>query len=210
MSVLAALEESNKGQWDDWEQMHATTGVMEVNNAEHGIDRELTTTEDHEIAVWGYLMTQYNLKAGLQKFGDKGAKAAVMELTQLHVMDTWSVMDPSQLSKEDRARALSSLLFLKEKRCGKIKGQACLNMVPQKAYIPKDEAALPTVLTESVFITLAIAVIKGRHVRRYNMPSVFVNANVDENVLMVLKGKLAEMMVHIAPQIYPKYITVDK
>jgi hypothetical protein len=39
---------------------------------------------------------------------------------------------------------------------------------------------------------------------------VFVNTDVDENVLMVLKGELAEMMVHIAPQIYLKYITVDR
>jgi len=42
------------------------------------------------------------------------------------------------------------------------------------------------------------------------VPSAFVNTDVDENVLMVLKGKLAEMMVHIAPKIYRKHITVDK
>ncbi len=44
------------------EQMLATEGVVEVDDGEHGIDRELTTTEAHEIAVWGYLMMQYNLK----------------------------------------------------------------------------------------------------------------------------------------------------
>ena len=38
----------------------------------------------------------------------------------------------------------------------------------------------------------------------------FVNTDVDENVLMVLKRELAEMMVHIAPQIYRKHITIDK
>jgi hypothetical protein len=103
-SALAALKESNKGQWDDKEQMHTMMGVVEVDNTEHAIDRELTTMEDHEIAVWGYLMMQYNLKAGLQKIGNKGAKAAVTELTQLHMMNTWSVMDPFKLSKEDRAR----------------------------------------------------------------------------------------------------------
>ncbi len=132
------------------------------------------------------------------------------ELTQLHVMDTWSVRDPSQLSKEDRARALSLLLFLKEKRCGKIKGRVCLNGAPQRSYILKEKAASPTISTKSVFITSAIAASEGRHVRCYNVPSAFVNTNVDENMLMVLKGKLAEMMVHIVPQIYRKYITIDK
>jgi hypothetical protein len=72
--------------------------------------------------VWAYLMSQHNLKPSLQKFGERGAKAVVSELTQLHIMDTWTVMDPEQLTKEDKARALSSLLFLNKKWCGKIKG----------------------------------------------------------------------------------------
>jgi len=42
------------------------------------------------------------------------------------------------------------------------------------------------------------------------VPSAFVNTDVDENVLMVLKGELVEMMVHISPQIYRKHITIDK
>ena len=61
-----------------------------------------------------------------------------------------------------------------------------------------------------MFITSAIAASEKRHVRCYNVPSAFVNTDVDENVLMVLKGELAEMMVHIAPQVYWKYITVDR
>jgi hypothetical protein len=61
-----------------------------------------------------------------------------------------------------------------------------------------------------MFITSAIAASKKRHIRCYDVPSAFVNTDVDENVLMVLRGELAEMMVHIAPQIYRKHITVDK
>ncbi len=30
-------------------------------------------------------------------------------------MDTWTVMDPTKLTREDRTKALLSLLFLKEK-----------------------------------------------------------------------------------------------
>ncbi len=42
------------------------------------------------------------------------------------------------------------------------------------------------------------------------MPSAFVNTEVDEDVIMVLKGDLADMMVQIAPEVYRKYITTDK
>jgi hypothetical protein len=77
-------------------------------------------------------------------------------------------------------------------------------------YIPKEDAASPTISTELMFITSAIAASKKRHMQCYNVPSAFVNTDVDENMLMVLKGELAEMMVHIAPQIYRKHITIDK
>jgi hypothetical protein len=123
MSALAAMTNGTKTMPSKGEQLHRTTStIAEIDSPEHAIDAELTTESEDEMAVWGYQMTQYNLKPGLRKFGERGTKAAVSELTQLHIMDTWAVMDPGQLTREDKAKALSSLLFLKEKRCGKIKG----------------------------------------------------------------------------------------
>jgi hypothetical protein len=88
--------------------------------------------------------------------------------------------------------------------------RACINGAPQRAYISKEEAASPTVSTESTFITASIAAHEHRKVRCYDIPSAFVNTDVDEDVLMVLKGDLADMMVQIAPQVYRKYVMVDK
>ena len=59
-------------------------------------------------------------------------------------------------------------------------------------------------------ITSAIAASEKRKVRCYDIPSAFVNTDVDEDVLMVLKGELAEMMIQIAPQTYQKYVMVDR
>jgi hypothetical protein len=55
------------------------------------------------------------------------------------------------------------------------------------------------VLIESTFITVSIAASKRRKVRCYNVTNAFVNTDVDKDVLMVLKGELAEMMIQIAP-----------
>ncbi len=55
--------------------------------------------------------------------------------------------------------------------------------------------------TESTFITASIAAHEHRAVRCYDVPSVFVNTDVDEEVIMVLKGELAKMMVQIALEI---------
>jgi hypothetical protein len=195
------------------ERIHATTWsdmAPCINNTEHTVDPELVTDLEDKMKVWGYLMTQYNLKPGLRKFGEKGAKAAMDELTQLHIMDTWMAMDPSKITQEDCMRALSLLLFLKEKQTGKIKGCACINGAPQHEYIPKEEAASPTVSTESTFITAAIAVKEKRKVQCYDIPSAFGNTDMDKDLLMVLRGELANMMVQIVPQIYRKYVTVDR
>jgi len=102
------------------------------------------------------------------------------------------------------------LLFLKENQTGKVKGRACINGVPQQAYIAKEDAALPTVSTESVFIMSVIAASEKRKVRCYDIPSAFVTTDVDEDVLMVLKGELVDMMIQIPPQTYQKYVTVDR
>ncbi len=100
-------------------------------------------------------------------------------------------MDPSKLAREDKVKVLSSILFLKEKRARKIKGCVCINGAPQRAYIPKEDAASPTVSTELTFITAAIAASDKRMVRCYDIPSAFANTDVDKDMLMVLKGELA-------------------
>ena len=74
----------------------------------------------------------------------------------------------------------------------------------------KEDAASPTVSTESTFVMAAIAANEKRKVRCVNIPSAFVNADVDKDVLMVLKGELADMMIQIGPQVYRKYITINK
>jgi hypothetical protein len=93
-------------------------------------------------------------------------------------------------------------LFLKEKQTGKIEGRACIDGAAQQARIAKEDASSPTVSIELVFITSAIAASEKRKVRRYDIPSAFVNTDVDEDVLMLLKGGHAKMMIQIAPQTY--------
>ncbi len=62
--------------------MHATTSLdLNVEATVHQVNLELHTTSENEMAVWGYLMTQYNLKPGLRKFGERGATVAISELT---------------------------------------------------------------------------------------------------------------------------------
>ena len=54
------------------ERVHATTLTgtsMTQEDTEHIIDKDLVTQLEDEFQVWAYVMTQYNLKPGLRKFG---------------------------------------------------------------------------------------------------------------------------------------------
>ena len=102
-------------------------------------------------------------------------------------------------------------MFLKEKRDSLVKARMCADGCKQKdGTWSKQDITSPTVATESVFITAVIDVHEGREIACFDIPGVFLCADVNEEVTMVLKGRLAELMVQVAPNLYRKYITVDR
>jgi hypothetical protein len=87
----SVLEAADSARMPKEERMLATTSsdaAPIIDDTINQWDKAMTITSKDELKVWGYVMTQYNLKPGLCKFGSKGQTAAVKELTQLHVMDT--------------------------------------------------------------------------------------------------------------------------
>ena len=61
-----------------------------------------------------YVITQYGIKGGLQKFLMRGEEAINKELRQIDDMITSIPLDASQLTFEDRRKAVPSLIFLME------------------------------------------------------------------------------------------------
>ena len=90
-----------------------------------------------------------------------------------------------------------------------MKSRHCVDGSSQREYISKEEVASPIVATKSVFTTAAISAFERRFNRTFDIPCAFVNTDSDENILMVLKDDMVEMMVKIAPNIYRKHITMN-
>jgi hypothetical protein len=59
---------------------------------------------------------------------------------------------------------------------------------------------------EYVLITSTIEAYEGREVAVVDIPGAYLSADMDEEVIMLLRGRLAELMVKTAPKIYRKYI----
>ena len=96
-------------------------------------------------------------------------------------------------------------MFLEEKREGIIKGQACANSRKQQPGSSKEDATLPIVSLEAVLITSLIGAYEGQEVAIVCIPGAFLTSDQDEVIHMTLRGKLAELMVNSAPEVYRKY-----
>ena len=144
------------------------------------------------------VIMQLSLKKGLKEFGKEGEEADIKEMQQYHDMETFRPRYAHELTGDERREALSSLMHLKKKRNGKIKGRSCADGRPQRKVSTKDEVASPTVATESVFITATIDAFENRDVATVDLPGAFLHTEVDPNddiVHMVIRGELAELMV---------------
>ena len=167
------------------------------------------SNEDKEI--FGVILEQMSLKKGIKEFGYERANESIMkEFQQLHDQNCWKPRDPSTLSREEKRNALSTVVFMKQKRDGRIKTRSCVNGSPQRDYIKKEDATSPTVGIDNVFTTGAINAHEGRDVMTFDIPGAFITTKTDEYVIMTLRGQLCEIMTRIDPKLYRKYITKDK
>ena len=156
------------------------------------------------------ILQQYSIGAGLKKFQEQGEKGVFKELAQMHNMSVFTPILHSELTAEDKQKAVSSLMFLKEKHDKTVKGRFCADGRKQRGDWSKQDTTSPNVSTESVFLTSVIDAYERRDVGCYDIPGAFLHADSNEDITMILKGKLAELMVQVAPALYQKYITVDK
>jgi hypothetical protein len=74
----------------------------------------------------------------------------------------------------------------------------------------KQDTMLPTVLTEVVFIAAVIKTHKEQDVAWFDIPSAFLHTALDKDITMILKGRLAKLMVPVAPNLERKYISVNR
>ena len=153
---------------------------------------------------------QISLKAGLRTFGDDGTKAVKKEMRQLHDRDVMKPVHKCCLTPEQRKEALAYLMFLKRKRCGKIKGRGCADGWKQRAYITKEESTVPTVSAEAVFLTAVIDVMEGQSIVVLDVPGAFMQAEIDELVHVRFTGAMVTLLPEIDHEMYKDYVVVEK
>ena len=145
-----------------------------------------------------------------KKFGKKGFDARFKEFDQLHKRTVFQPKKVSELSEEEKKKALESLIFIKEKRDGMLKGRTCADGRKQCSHVKKEDAASPTVSLEAVLLTCVMEAKEERDVAIINIPNVFVQMDwTGEKVIMKLRRRLAEFMMRTSSGLYSEYVTME-
>ena len=65
-------------------------------------------------------------------------------------------------------------------------------------------------MTESVFISVTIDAKEGRDVVTVDIPGAFMQTDMEGLVHVKLEGPMAELLAKVDPDLYMKYITIEK
>ena len=102
-------------------------------------------------------------------------------------------------------------MFLKKKRCGKIKGRGCADGRKQRLYMSKDDVSSPTVSTEALLLTCLIDAMEKRDVVTVDIPDAFMQSDMDDNqdTFMKLEGKTVDISKHMDPRKYSRHVATE-
>ena len=117
-------------------------------------------------------------------------------------------MQHNKVTHDIRKESLPYLMFLKRKRCGKIKGRECADGRKQREFISQEEASSPTVSAHALMATCIIDAIEGRNVATADIPGAFFQAMMDDDVYIKFEGKMVEVLVGLYSAKYSQGTTL--
>ena len=105
-------------------------------------------------------------------------------------------------------RDLDSLLLITEKRNRDTKARKVVDGRKQRSYegYDKSDGSSHTVATDSISMTGVVNAKEGSEVAILDISNTFLHVENDKRILMLLRGKLSEMMVKTDPSLYRKYV----
>ena len=124
------------------------------------------------------LIDHFNVKKGIDIFGDRSDTALMKDLQKIRDMNTYEPMDASTLTYQERKDTLDSLLFVTEKRNRDIKARKVAVGSKQRTYYRYDKSngSSPTVNTDSAFLTGVIDAHEHRAVEMLDIDNSFLHA----------------------------------
>ena len=148
-------------------------------------------------------------RAGIKKHGQSAHDALTAEFAQLDYEGAYEPIRATDLAETQQTKVLPIINLIKGKRNGRLKGRLVADGCPQRALYMKDETSSPTATPESVLLTALIDAVEDRHVAVADITGAYLNADMDDFVLIQLLGDDVDMMCNANPT-YAEFVTYDK
>ena len=146
---------------------------------------------------------QYYLTKGLKIFGDKGRDAAMKELQQLVERNCWEPKLISELTAEEKRKAVDSMMLLAEKNDGSVKGRHVFKGSESRDWLTREETSSPTASQEGIMTTCVIDAHEERDMMSLDIPNAFIQTLMPEvkdgeaRVTMKITGLLVDYLIAI-------------
>ena len=152
------------------------------------------------------MFTQMLARAGIKKHGQAARDALTAEFAQLDHKGAYEPIQAVDLTKTQQNNALRIINLIKEKRIGRLKGRSVADGRPQRMSYTKDETSSPTATPELVLLSVLIDAVEEHHVVMADITGAYINADMDDFVLIRLSGDDVGMMCNANPT-YERFTT---
>ena len=131
--------------------------------------------------------------------------ALFKEFAQLHDKKVFKAIKASDLTRTQKKNALRAINLIKEKRNGDLKGRTCADRSGQRKYVPREEAASPTLSLESLMSLLLISAHEERETAVFDVPGAYLHADIpgDKFVVLKIEGEFVNIMCQVNPEFTP-------
>ena len=194
-----------KLQYPEFNKVNSAKKKAKLNKKKTKSNLVIRDTFKRIVAV---CFNQMSAKKGIKKHGQIAINAILKEYKQLHDLGVFKPRYKRDLNDQQLKDCLRLITVIKEKRCGTIKGQAVADGRPQRSYIPREEAASPTVSLESLILSLMIDAHEGRDVATADVAGAFLKGDMPDFVLIKLMNEEVDIMCE-ADNEYKKFITYE-
>ena len=158
---------------------------------------------------FGVTMTQLSTKVGLKKHGRKAEDASMAEFSQLEDLEVYEPLNQSKLTRAQKKAALHAINFVKEKRCGRLKGRTVANGRPQRGLYDKNETASPTVATDALVVSsIIVDAFERRDVATAGIAGAYLKANMKDFTIMKFAGASVDILCGMKPE-YERYVVIE-
>ena len=174
--------------------------------------------EECEAHVVGLVLAQvYSLRKSTELFGEKAEHATMTELSQVDDFEAYRPLHKHELSEQDRKDALESMIRVTEKRAdeeghSKIKSRMVADGSKHRSYegYEKSDGSSLTARTDSVIMTGVVDAHEGRNIAVIDVENAFLQSENDQRIIMAIRGKKAELLVRLNPELVWPYIWYTK